>query len=1049
MKTAAAYEAYLAHRPAELEDGDVLPRVRLGFAYLANARAVLGDGDEAHADAALHARRPSSSRPSSASSARSRTRRSTPTTACAPRTPASARWDQAVTVCERVVAGSRSRSIRPARCGSTSRPRTSRASRPRRRAPRRPSSRACARPRRAASSCSATRTSTSATGPTRSISTCAPRSCCKPNQARDQVQLSIRLGKTYRRLPAPPAARTRTSRSRSTSCRPAYNANPSSLELAIELGDAYLEAQAGRQGDRAHRQAARRRRAREGAARAARGGARDRRQGAVQPAQAQGGAPALRGRARAASRATSRSSATLVATINEQAFEADRKDAEGRAGAARAGARDRSQLADDAHEPRGARDRSRRLRRRAEAARASSSAMRGSDTVVRAAPARARRTCAARRPDPKKAVEAYAAAETRGEEGERTARARRDLHRVGAADLGHRSRRRRRQARDRRADRRRRIPTIAPAAKRNLALALYRRGWKLMQRRQGRPRPPPTSSARRAIRRVLKGTEPFAFDFSYAVALLDAGRAAEAAKLFKSLAAKGNQGAYLKGAVREGRLAVLRGVRELSQRRPARRASRRARELAQARARPRRDKVKRAGRVVLGDRSPYDSGATGSPGAAQKALATADKYAIGRSEAPARRSTAPRSRSARTSSASSRRSAAIRPSRSSISASSTTCSASRRRRTTRGSARRRSGVQTPRPAEVDRREEEDLWVLERYRRHRCRALVVARRRRAGAAGAAEAHASGSTRRRSSSAPRRRASRTCRASRRRSSRTPGSRPRRSRTRSSPRSRRTTSTSRSSTARATRRTSAGSCSRTRTSAAARRARGRCTRAPATRCRRSRARSSRSSQTGCNDAGFVDNAMLESEVDAGVLRRARRREGSDRRDRRRRVVQDRAGGVRAGRRGEGPHQGVRHRRRAEPGVRRARRQAARRRSPTRSRPRSSATAARARSRAGPSRRASRTRRSPRASARVVKAGMLATPDPVRIDAQGRAVDPTDAARLRVRGRSATTSCGRPASAWSSYRPCVIFSITSGVLKMMPSSVRRNVSNRSSDAV
>ena len=54
VKTAAAFEAYLAHRPAELEGGDVLPRIRLGFAYLANARSVLGDGDEARAQAALH-----------------------------------------------------------------------------------------------------------------------------------------------------------------------------------------------------------------------------------------------------------------------------------------------------------------------------------------------------------------------------------------------------------------------------------------------------------------------------------------------------------------------------------------------------------------------------------------------------------------------------------------------------------------------------------------------------------------------------------------------------------------------------------------------------------------------------------------------------------------------------------------------------------------------------------------------------------------------------------------------------------------------------------
>jgi hypothetical protein len=47
---------------------------------------------------------------------------------------------------------------------------------------------------------------------------------------------------------------------------------------------------------------------------------------------------------------------------------------------------------------------------------------------------------------------------------------------------------------------------------------------------------------------VLKGTEPLAFEFSYALALLDTGRNGEAAKLLRQLAAKGNEGAYLKGA---------------------------------------------------------------------------------------------------------------------------------------------------------------------------------------------------------------------------------------------------------------------------------------------------------------------------------------------------------------------------------------------------------------------------------------------------------------------------------------------------------------------
>src|SRR6185503_12777978 len=43
-KTAAAYEAYLANRPNDLEAGDVQPRIRLGFAYLTQARGAIKDG---------------------------------------------------------------------------------------------------------------------------------------------------------------------------------------------------------------------------------------------------------------------------------------------------------------------------------------------------------------------------------------------------------------------------------------------------------------------------------------------------------------------------------------------------------------------------------------------------------------------------------------------------------------------------------------------------------------------------------------------------------------------------------------------------------------------------------------------------------------------------------------------------------------------------------------------------------------------------------------------------------------------------------------------
>jgi hypothetical protein len=90
-------------------------------------------------------------------------------------------------------------------------------------------------------------------------------------------------------------------------------------------------------------------------------------------------------------------------------------------------------------------------------------------------------------------------------------------------------------------------PAIAAAAKRNLALALFRHGWRMM--REGKSSEA-ASDFEKATRdpSVLKGTEPGAFEFSYALSLLDVGRAPEAAKIFKSLGQKGGQGAYLKGA---------------------------------------------------------------------------------------------------------------------------------------------------------------------------------------------------------------------------------------------------------------------------------------------------------------------------------------------------------------------------------------------------------------------------------------------------------------------------------------------------------------------
>src|SRR5262249_37676406 len=62
------------------------------------------------------------------------------------------------------------------------------------------------------------------------------------NRPYDQIQLSIRLGKTYRRLPAPPSGPNSNLTLAIDKLADAFSANASSAELGIELGGAYLEA---------------------------------------------------------------------------------------------------------------------------------------------------------------------------------------------------------------------------------------------------------------------------------------------------------------------------------------------------------------------------------------------------------------------------------------------------------------------------------------------------------------------------------------------------------------------------------------------------------------------------------------------------------------------------------------------------------------------------------------------------------------------------------------------------------------------------------------
>ncbi len=88
-------------------------------------------------------------------------------------------------------------------------------------------------------------------------------------------------------------------------------------------------------------------------------------------------------------------------------------------------------------------------------------------------------------------------------------------------------------------------PGILEAAKRNLVVALFKRGWKNMKEGKSGEAYTDFERANREPK-LLKGIEPLAFEFSQALASLDKGDASEAARMFKALAGKGNQSAYLK-----------------------------------------------------------------------------------------------------------------------------------------------------------------------------------------------------------------------------------------------------------------------------------------------------------------------------------------------------------------------------------------------------------------------------------------------------------------------------------------------------------------------
>jgi len=539
-KTARAYEKYLANRPGDLEAGDVLPRIRLGFAYLATARLAIGDGDEPRAQR-LYARaadqfdvvqRKFARKPNAAVNADNGL--------CAALT-GMGKFDQAVTVCERVIED-------PKRIDTTGSVWFNLAT----------AYLARKQPRKAR---------TAGTEFTRMRKTEArgylllgdtyfaerdwaaaldqyqrAEKLLRPNQPRDQIQLSIRMGKTYRRLPAPATGANVNLTLAIDKLNAAFSANPGSLELALELCGAYLEA---RQDAKAAVLAERLLTGPELA---------------KAPPETRGSVLVLAGKALfnqhklkdarqrfEAAREARPNDITirrgLVLTINEQAFEADKDPRAAQALLEQA-------LAIDPVSPvtitnlavlavdRGDCDNARQQLGRLEA-------IRGHDTVVRTR-LWARSYLCGPRPDARKAAEAYAVAEREARKANATL-ALAELYTEWAplvwdTDLNDAVEKLEIAVQTSSQE-----PTVATPAKRNLALALFRRGWRLM--RDGKPAES-AADFEKATRDpgVLKGSEPLAFEFSYALALLDAGRVPDAARLFKSLATKGNQATYLKGA---------------------------------------------------------------------------------------------------------------------------------------------------------------------------------------------------------------------------------------------------------------------------------------------------------------------------------------------------------------------------------------------------------------------------------------------------------------------------------------------------------------------
>jgi tetratricopeptide (TPR) repeat protein len=525
VKTAAAFEAYLAHRPDELAGGDVLPRIRLGFAYLASARAVLGGADQRRAEDLYgkaveqfdYVRRKLGKKPNALVNAENGL--------CAAYT-GLGQWDQAISTCERIAATPK----RIDASGSVwfnlakaylARKQTAKA---------RSAANQFARKRkgeaRAFMLVGDTYFADRQWQPALDQYLRAEKALA-PNQTREAVELSIQLGTTYRRLEQLDHAIGKLAS--------AFQANPTSVELGIELGGAYLEAHQDAKTIALTDKLLGGPGARSADVLVLSGKALFNSNHLTEARQRFEAAHELRPSDVQIRRA-------LVTTLNEQAFAAGDDTRTAQALLDQALAIDGTSpvtltnVAVNALERGDCDAAQRQLVKLAD--------IRGSDAVVTHRLLGRAYACASHR-DIEQAIGEYVAAERAAKQANAQLALAEvyiewapliwDTDLAEAIDKLETAMTLAASSRE-----------LAPAVKRNLALALYRRGWK--QLRDGRATEA-IADFERALREpsVLQASEPLALELSLALAQLDANRSAEAAKLFRALAHRGNAGAYLKG----------------------------------------------------------------------------------------------------------------------------------------------------------------------------------------------------------------------------------------------------------------------------------------------------------------------------------------------------------------------------------------------------------------------------------------------------------------------------------------------------------------------